>query len=222
MKKISILGTGMVGRAVALKMKSLGYEVFSGTRSVENTLQKLREKGQSAIFENGTATLAPFSELPADSELFINATSGGGSLEALQAVGSERLRGKTVLDIANPLDFSKGMPPSLFVCNTDSLAETLQRAFPESHIVKSLNTMNCEIMMNPGLVPGNHHVFVCGNDESAKVKVKDLLKEIGWAPANILDLGDLTAARGTEMLLPVWLRIWQNMGTATFNFGVVK
>lgn len=222
MNKINILGTGMVGRTIARKLHQLGYQVFVGTRNVDNTLVKLREKGHATLFEDGTATLLPYTKLPSDSILIINATNGTGSLEALQAVGAEKLQGKTVLDIANPLDFSKGMPPSLFVCNTDSLAETLQRAFPDTHIVKSLNTMNCELMMNPSLVPGNHAVFVCGNDEASKKSITALLEQIGWLPANIYDLGDITAARGTEMMLPVWLRLWQSLGSASFNFGVLK
>lgn len=222
MAKINILGTGMVGRTIARKMHQLGYDVYVGTRDVSATLSKLSEKSQAALFEDGTATLASYDQLPADADIFINATNGAGSLAALQAVGSDKLMGKTVIDIANPLDFSNGMPPSLFVCNTDSLAETLQRAFPDTHIVKSLNTMNCELMMNPSLVPGHHAVFVCGNDAAAKSAVTALLKQIGWADNTIYDLGDISAARGTEMMLPVWLRLWQSLGTASFNFGIIN
>ncbi|MCB0847753.1 MAG: NADP oxidoreductase, partial [Bacteroidetes bacterium] len=125
-----------------------------------------------------------------------------------------------LVDIANPLDFSQGMPPSLNPVNTDSLGEQIQAAYPELKVVKTLNTMNANIMVNPALVPGNHSVFVSGNEENAKEKVKELLQSFGWAAENIIDLGDITTARGSEMLLPIWLRLWNALGTANFNFHI--
>lgn len=133
--------------------------------------------------------------------------SGSGSIDALNAVGKEKLNGKIILDIANPLDFSQGMPPSLLICNTDSLGEKIQREFPESKVVKGLNTMNCYLMMSPSLVPGDHNVFISGNDDEAKKEVESLLISIGWKKSNIIDLGDISTTRGTEMLLPIWLRL---------------
>ncbi|MFO0399000.1 MAG: NADPH-dependent F420 reductase, partial [Sphingobacteriia bacterium] len=118
------------------------------------------------------------------------------------------------------LDFSQGMPPSLNPTNTDSLGEQIQRAFPDARVVKTLNTMNARIMVTPTIVKGPHNVFVCGNDAAARDSVKDLLKSFGWQADQILDLGDITAARGTEMLLPVWLRLWGTLGTADFNFHI--
>lgn len=223
--KISILGTGMVGKAIAEKMAELGHEVFMGTRNAEET--KNREEKDGTLFADWLGTtpiidVVNYNELPDDSNLFINATSGSGSVDALKATGKEKLKGNTILDVANPLDFSQGMPPSLFICNTDSLGETIQREFPESRVVKSLNTMNCYLMMNPSLVPGDHTVFISGNDDDAKKEIESLLVSIGWKPSNIIDLGDISTARGTEMLLPVWLRLWGALGTSEFNFYIAR
>jgi 8-hydroxy-5-deazaflavin:NADPH oxidoreductase len=125
------------------------------------------------------------------------------------------------MDVANPLDFSKGMPPVLNPCNTDSLAELLQRTFPDLRVVKTLNTMNCYLMVNPSLIPGDHHVFVSGNDAAAKATAISILKSFGWTDNNILDLGDIITARGTEQLLPIWLRLWGKLQTPMFNFKIV-
>ncbi len=114
------------------------------------------------------------------------------------------------------------MPPSLFVCNTDSLAEQIQRSFPEARVVKTLNTVNHEVMVDPAKVPDGHDVFVCGNDETAKTEVVELLRSFGWPAEHIVDLGDISAARGTEAYLLLWLRLRGALGTGYFNVGVVR
>jgi predicted dinucleotide-binding enzyme len=124
-------------------------------------------------------------------------------------------------DVSNPLDFSAGMPPTLSVCNDDSVGESIQRAFPDARVVKSLNTVNADVMVDPGIVPGKHTMFVSGNDEGAKEEVKLLLESFGWADDAILDLGDIGAARGQEMYLPLWLRLYGASGTAHLNVTVV-
>jgi predicted dinucleotide-binding enzyme len=154
------------------------------------------------------------------SDLF-NCTLGSGSVEALVMAQEQNLEGKVVVDVANPLDFSKGMPPSLFVSNTDSLAEQLQRRFPKAHVVKALNTMNCAIMVNPRQLADTHHTFLSGNDAGAKAKVKALLSQFGWRDDEVIDLGDLSTARGVESLLPLWVRIWGATKNGTFNFKIV-
>ena len=162
-----------------------------------------------------------FAGAAASAELLVNATNGAGSLEAIRAAGEENVGGKVLIDIANPLDFSGGMPPSLFVSNTDSLGEQIQRAFPAVKVVKALNTMNAHVMADPSLVAdGEHTVFVSGDDEQAKGQVTEILRSFGWK--HILDLGDITTARGTEMYLPLWLRIWGALGSGTFNVAVVQ
>ena len=162
-----------------------------------------------------------FADAAAFGDLVVNATAGAHSVEAVAATGSDVLAGKVLLDVANPLDFSGGMPPTLSVCNTDSLGEQLQRAAPGARVVKALNTMNADVMVEPGLVQGKHTAFICGDDEAAKREVAALLESFGWPPEDVMDLGDLTAARGMEMYLPLWLRLYGATGTGHLNVKVV-
>jgi 8-hydroxy-5-deazaflavin:NADPH oxidoreductase len=152
----------------------------------------------------------------------VNATNGAGSIPMLGAAGEQNLAGKVLLDVANALDFSQGMPPSLFVANTDSLGEQIQRTFPAAKVVKALNTMNCEVMVEPAKVPGEHDVFLCGEDEGAKQQVAELLESFGWPAGRIRDLGGISSARGTEMYVAFWLRLLGALGTAHFNVAVVQ
>jgi 8-hydroxy-5-deazaflavin:NADPH oxidoreductase len=213
--KIGVLGTGAVGRRIATKLVELGHEVTMGSRSAENEAlaEWLSEAGDGA--RGGT-----FADAASTAELVFNCTSGEASLEALAAAGAENLAGKVLVDVANPLDFSQGTPPTLTVCNDDSLGERIQAAFPEARVVKTLNTMNNQVMTEPGRLPGAHNVFVCGEDANAKAAVGELLREFGWAPEQIVDLGGIAAARGTEMYLPLWLCLMGSLGTADFNVQV--
>jgi predicted dinucleotide-binding enzyme len=227
--KIGIIGTGMVGQTLGGKFVELGHDVLFGTRDVEKTLARTEPDGYGNppfsqwIKRNPKARLATFQEAAAHGEIVINATTGAASLEALTSAGQVNLKGKILLDIANPLDFSRGVPPSLTVCNTDSLGEQIQRAFPEARVVKTLNTMNAVVMVNPGLVPGEHTVFLSGDDEDAKKRVAGFLVDwLGWKEGNIIDLGDITTARGTEMLLPLWVRLYGAMQNPIFNFHIAK
>jgi hypothetical protein len=226
--KIAVLGTGVVGQTLAGRLEELGHEVTVGTRDPEATGARVTpgESGTPAFSvwhaEHPEVKLATFAVAAGLSDLIINATAGGASLGALTAAGAENLEGKVILDLANTLDFSHGFPPSLSVANTDSLAEQIQRAHPASKVVKSLNTMSCAVMVNPAGVPGDHLVFVCGDDPAAKAAVEALLRELGWAQGAIFDLGGLAAARGTEMILPLWLSIMQKLGTADFNFAIAR
>lgn len=214
--RYGVLGTGMVGHAIAGKLVAIGHEVMMGSRSSGN------EKAVGWAAEaGGRASEGSFADAAAFGERVFNCTSGSGTLEALGVAGAENLSGKVLIDVANPLDFSQGMPPSLFVCNTGSLGEQVQRALPDTRVVKSLNTMNCEVMVDPGIVAGDHVAFVCGDDEDAKRAVADLLGEFGWPAERVLDLGDISAARGTEMFLPLWLRIMGSRGNARFNIAVL-
>ncbi len=213
--KIGILGTGAVGQTLGSKLVQLGHEVKMGSRTENN-----ENAGQWVKKIGGRASQGTFADAAAFGEIVFNCTAGTASLAALKSAGSQNLRGKVLIDVANPLDFSKGMPPTLSVCNTDSLAEQIQRAFSEAKVVKTLNTMNCAVMVNPSLVPGEHNVFVNGNDAQAKAKVKEILASFGWK--SIIDLGDITAARGTEMLLPIWLRVMGLYQSPNFNFRIAK
>lgn len=212
--KIGVLGTGMVGNAIASKLISLGHEVKMGSRTQGN------EKALNWVKENGgKASEGTFKDAAAFGELLFNCTSGSGSLEALKQAGEENLSGKILVDIANPLDFSKGMPPTLTVCNDDSLGEQIQRSFSKLKVVKTLNTVNCQLMVNPAGLPGEHDIFICGNDESAKAEVKKLLESFGWK--TIHDLGDISNARATEQLLPIWVRLYGHFKSPMFNFRIV-
>jgi 8-hydroxy-5-deazaflavin:NADPH oxidoreductase len=213
--KIAVLGTGMVGVSIATKLIELGHQVKMGSRTADNP------KAGEWVEKNGpSASQGTFSDAASFAEIVFNCTHGQNSLDALHLAGKKNLAGKTLVDVANPLDFSKGMPPSLTICNTDSLAENIQRAFPEAKVVKTLNTVNCQLMVNPGLIKSDSSIFVSGNDVQSKEIVSGLLKDFGWK--EIIDLGDITSARGTEQLLPVWVRLMGTLGTPMFNFKIAR
>jgi predicted dinucleotide-binding enzyme len=214
--KITVLGTGIVGNTIATKLIQLGHQVMMGSRTSDN------EKATTWVQQSGAnASQGTFPEAARNGEIIFNCTSGTGALEALSAAGEKNLSGKIIIDISNPLDFSRGMPPSLFVCNTDSLGEQIQKAFPDSKVVKTLNTVNCNVMVNPSLVPGDHDMFVSGNDADSKATVTDILKSwFGWK--NVIDLGDLSGARSQEMWVLTWVRMWGMFGNPNFNIHVVK
>ena len=215
--KIAVLGTGMVGQTLATKLASLGHEVMMGSREAGNEKAVEWAKGAGDGASEGS-----FADAAAFGELVINATAGVASLEALDAAGSDNLAGKVVLDVANPLDSSQGFPPTLSVCNDDSLGERIQAAFGSVRVVKSLNTVNAAVMTDPGSLSGPSNIFVCGNDDAAKAQVRALLEEFGWEADAILDVGHISAARGTEMYLPLWLRMMNALDTAAFNIEVVR
>ncbi len=217
--KIAVLGTGMVGNAIGSKLIQLGHEVMMGSRTAGN------EKALAWVQSEGSnASQGTFADAVAFAETFIfNCTSGSGAIPALESAGVTNLKGKILIDISNPLDFSQGMPPSLFISNTDSLGESIQRAFPDLRVIKTLNTLNCYIMVDPNRVAdGNHDIFLSGNDADAKQQTSALLQTFGWKPDHIIDLGDITTARGTEMLLPIWIRLWGALGTPEFNFKIAR
>lgn len=214
--RISVLGTGMVGQAIASKLVGLGHEVKMGSRQAGN--EKAVAWAQAAGERAGEGS---FADAAAFGELIVHCTAGTHSLAALGEAGVANLAGKVLIDIANPLDFSAGMPPTLAVCNTDSLGEQIQSTFPDTKVVKALNTMNCEVMVDPASLPGDHVVFVAGEDGGAKQRVSELLQSFGWPPHRIVDLGGIRAARGTEMYLPLWLSLYGAFGTGSFNIGVM-
>ena len=213
--KIAVLGTGNVGQTIGAKLASLNHEVIMGSRSADN--EKAKNFAQQHSAKNGT-----FAEAAAQAEIIFNCVSGGASMQALQLAGTENLKGKILVDLSNPLDFSTGTL-RLSVCNDDSLGEQIQRAFPETKVVKTLNTLWCGLMFNPHLIgEGNHQLFMCGNDSGAKTEVMTLLQTFGWNPLNIMDLGDITGARGMEMYLPLWLRIYGVRKNGTFNMRIIE
>lgn len=214
--RIGILGTGVVGQTIGTKLVSLGHEVKLGSRAQKNE----KAAGWAKTAGKG-ASQGTFADAAAFGEIVFNCTSGMASLEALRQAGAKNFEGKVLIDVANPLDFSKGMPPTLTVCNTDSLGEQIQREFPKARVVKSLNTVNCLVMVEPAKIPGEHAIFVCGNDAAAKTQVADVLKKwFGWK--SVVDLGDISAARGVEMVLPLWVRLMGTFQSPNFNFVISR
>lgn len=213
---IGVLGTGGVGRTLATAFARHDHRVVLGSRRADHpdALDWVREAG-------GDARAGTFADAAEHGAVLVNCTAGGASLEALGSVPEAALEGKVLLDVANPLDFSGGMPPRLSVCNDDSLAERIARAHPGLRVVKSLNTVTASVMVEPGRVPGLHHVFVCGDDAAAKGVVVGLLEELGWDARRRIDLGGLAHARGTEMYLALWVRLYGALGTPDFNIAVV-
>jgi predicted dinucleotide-binding enzyme len=212
---IGVLGTGIVGRTLAQALVEHGHEVRMGARAAGN------EKAVAWAEQGGPlASEGSFADAAGFGELVFNATAGTASLDALEAAGAEQLAGKVLIDVSNPLDTSKGFPPTLSVCNDDSLGESIQRAFPEVRVVKTLNTVTAAVMVAPDLVAGDHTMFLCGDHADAKDQARLLLGEFGWAQGSLLDLGDLTSARGMEMYLALWVRLYGATGTSLFNVGV--
>jgi predicted dinucleotide-binding enzyme len=211
-----MFGTGMVGTGLGSALAECGEEVMLGSRTADNpdSIEWAAGAGEGAL--SGT-----FADAAAFGELLFNATAGTGSLDALASVAEEDLAGKILIDVANPLDFSGGMPPLLFTGNDDSLGERIQRAHPDLRVVKALNTVTVDLMVDPGRLGDVHDLFICGDDDVAKREVERLLGEwFGWE--RFIDLGGITNARGTECYLALWIRLYQALGTPMFNMKVVR
>lgn len=226
--KIAVLGTGMVGQTLAARLAELGHEVVIGTRDPVATVARTASGGMGTPpfaqwqADHPEVGLLSFPEAGSHAELVVNATQGAVCMDALHAVGSENLDGKILLDLALPLDMSQGIPPTLTVANTDSLGEQVQRTFPNTKVVKSLTTVFCEVMVNPGKVPGEHNIFVVGNDDEAKRTVDTILEQFGWPGDSILDLGDITGSRAVEMYSRLFFTLAKKFDSFDFNIKVVK
>jgi predicted dinucleotide-binding enzyme len=202
--RIGVLGTGVVGQTLSDRFTEVGHDVLVGSRTAKDD------------------RVRTFAEAAAHADLVVNATAGLASIEALTAAGADNLAGKPLLDVANALDFSAGFPPAVHASGDDSLAERIQAAFPDARVVKGLNTMNCNVMARPRSLPSAHTVFLAGGDEAAKDAVRSLLRDVGWTDDEMLDLGDLSAARGLELYLLLWLRERVVLDTSAFNLHLVR
>jgi len=201
--RIGVLGTGVVGRTIVGKLRELGHDVLVGSRSA----------GDDAV---------PFADAAGHGEIVFNCTNGAASLDALNAAGAENLAGKILVDVANVLAFSEGRPPVIGIAVDDSLGEQIQRSFPEARVVKALNTLNANVMVDPSLVPGDHDLLISGDDEEAKAQVAELLQSFGWPADRIVDLGGITAARGQELYVALWLSLMGALGSPTFNIHIAR
>ena len=195
--RIGVLGTGMVGRTIAGALAERGHDVRVGSRTASD----------DAVV---------FADAAAHGEVLFNCTSGGVSLDALAAAGEENLAGKLLIDVSNPLDGSGGV----YTSATESVGEQIQQAFPAARVVKSLNTVNCNLMVDPASVPGDHVLFVCGDDQQAKEQARGLLGELGWPAERVIDLGDIAGARAVEHYILLWIRLWRATGGPQFNIAV--
>lgn len=211
--RITVLGTGSVGRTLAPALERNGHAVVVGTRDPAVTLARpeLADWG----LRNPHIQVLAHADLPPGADVVVNATDGNGSLEALRAVGAQHLAGAVLLDVANALDFSAGMPP-----RASSVAEVLQAEFPAARVVKALNSITASVMVDPTIVPGEHTALLCGDDQAAKDVVVGLLVELGWPRAAVLDLGGINHARGLEQLLPTWFSLVGSFGHAELNLQV--
>jgi 8-hydroxy-5-deazaflavin:NADPH oxidoreductase len=218
---IGVLGTGTVGEAIASALVAKGYTVRMGsrTRGNEKALAWVNKSKQGA-------SQGDFDSAAAFGEMVFLCLNGASALEAINSIGKENLEGKIVIDLTNPLDFTRGMPPQILegLGNSNSLGEEVQKALPGSYVVKTLNTVNYKLMVDARVVnQGDHHLFVCGNNTDAKNKVKHFLVDnFHWKPDHLIDLGPIESARAIEAIVPFWVLVYQSLGTPLFNFKIVS
>ncbi|MFG3054108.1 NADPH-dependent F420 reductase [Kitasatospora sp. NPDC048239] len=213
--RFGIIGTGVVGQTLADKLVALGHEVTLGSRTKDN------EKGAAWAEQAGpSGHSGTFADAAGFGEVVLNATSGTVALAALRAAGAEQLAGKLLVDVSNPLVFSPDGEVSLDPANTDSVGEQIQREFPQTRVVKALNTVTAPLMVDPARLPGEHNLFIAGDDDAAKAETTALLEQFGWPAGSVIDLGDIKGARAMEMMMPFWIRLMRSFGTAEFNYSI--
>lgn len=223
--KIAMIGSGVVGQTLGEALAGLGHEVTMGIRTpseAEMTRPRQNARSLADWSRLSGGRVASLSEAAAAGEIVFNATRGEASLAALSAAGAGNLAGKVVVDVSNPLDFSRGMPPFLIpaLAGPTSLGEEIQKAFPEARVVKAFNTIAAAVMVDPGRIAGGHDLFMAGNDAAAKETVAGIARAFGWT--SIVDLGDIVGARASEAILPLWVRLWMTGGSPLVNLRVVR
>ena len=217
---IGVLGTGTVGETIATALVQKGHSVRMGSRTAGN------EKGAAWVQRTGErASQGSFEDVASFGEILFLCFNGAYALDVVRSIKGADLEGKVLIDLTNPLDFSKGMPPQILegLGNTNSLSEEIQKLVPDAFVVKTLNTVNYKLMVDARLVNGgDHHLFLCGENEEAKGKVKDLLtRDFHWQQENLLDLGGIRSARAVEAMVPFWVLLYRTQGTPLFNFKIV-
>jgi 8-hydroxy-5-deazaflavin:NADPH oxidoreductase len=217
--KIGILGTGTVGEALATALVNKGHNVMMGSRMASN------EKIQDWIKRTGKGALAgTFQDAAGFGDLLFICLNGEFAADVVRELDPERVAGKIVIDITNPLDFTQGNPPRILEEYTNiSLGETIQQLLPTTFVVKTLNTVNYRLMIDAREVNDGHHdLFLCGNDPTAKNQVKHFLVDnFHWRPESLIDLGDIKSARTMEAIVPFWVLVYRSIGTPLFNFKIV-
>jgi predicted dinucleotide-binding enzyme len=222
--RIGILGGGAVGQTLGEGFARLGHAVMLGIRAVtDETLDRPRNQART-LRDWKAATGAPvvtLREAAEGAEVVVNATNGGGSLAALDEAGGDALAGKPLIDVVNPLDYSRGMPPFLIpdLSGPTSLAERIQSAFPRARIAKAFNTVPAAVVVNSALVPGEHDLFLCG-DEGAKGIALERADGLGWR--RFVDLGDIAGARVQEAFVLIWIRLWMVGGDPLLGYRILR
>jgi predicted dinucleotide-binding enzyme len=216
MASLGVLGTGQVGQAIARRAAEVGYDVTVGARTATSP-------GLATFRDDTSITTGTFADAVRSAPVVVNATNGLYSLDALRLVGPEALAGKVLVDVANELrPVEHGFPQPVATAE-DSLGARLQRAFPGTQVVKTLNTMNNTVMVRPASIPGDHVVFLSGDSPAAKDNVRVLLRAFGWRDPQMLDLGGIETAAATEMMMAVWMAVTiaRGSGAPRFNWAVL-
>lgn len=212
--RIAVLGSGMVGHALATGFSRTGHDVVMGTRDPSS--------GAAAEWAaGGPGSATTFVDAAQQGDVVVLALAGDAALDVVRSLGSA-VDGKVVVDVSNPLDASRGYPPALSTAPHESLGEQVQAALPAARVVKALNTVNAAVMVEPSRIPGGHTLPIAGDDDGAKAQVRELLQELGWPDDDVLDLGPLSAARATEAYVLLWVALFQHAGTPDVSIRVVR
>lgn len=215
-ERVGILGSGDVGRALSEGFAGRGWDVLVGTRSPEKLEGWASDVATSA---DGSVAVGSFADAAAHGDVTVLAVRGDGAEEAIELAGPENLTDTLVLDATNPLDFSVS-PPGLLYGGTDSLGERIQAALPDAHVVKCFSTVSNAQMVDPEFESATPPMLICGDDDAAKERAEAILVEFGWPAA--LDVGDVTASRYLEALVPLWVRVGSVLGTYDHAFAAVE
>jgi len=219
--KIGVLGTGVVGEAIATALINNGHHVMMSSRRASNEKTAAWKKNAGKNAFTGT-----FAEAALHGEIIFTCLNGEYALDAIDTIDKENLAGKIVIDVTNPLDFTQGMPPRILesLGNSKSLGEEIQKAAPGAFVIKTLNTVNYNLMVDARKVnSADHNLFLCGNDVNAKTKAKHFLVDnFHWRADRLVDLGGIESARAIEAIVPFWVLVYQSLGTPLFNFKIVS
>ena len=202
--RIAILGTGKVARSIGGGLARAGHEIDFGSRS-----------GTADPGLPGRVT--SLAEAAAVGELVINATPGASSLEMMRKIGAGPLAGKVLMDVANAI-----VPPLDLMYPNGSLGAAIQATFPQTAVVKTLNTVHAGVMADSQALSAPTIVFLSGDDSAAKATVSELLADLGWSPGSQIDLGDITTARATEHFILLSIALTGAIGSTSYNLSLTQ
>jgi predicted dinucleotide-binding enzyme len=212
--QVGVLGTGEVGRRLAMGFRSRDHDVMIGSRDPDKP--ELREwlSGDGAGIRGGT-----FAETAAHGELLVLAVLGDAVEEVIAAAGPQNFSGKVVIDTTNPLDSSGGFPPKLSITGEDSLGERVQRWLPDARVVKAFNTIGNALFVDPSFREGEPTMLIVGDDGPAKRTVTAVLNDFGWS--DVVDLGGIQGSRELEAICIAWVKIGGARGAWDHGFKLL-